>query len=71
MRGSTDMADKEFTLRIITPGKSIPMRGIVDMVIQYHGRTDWCPSATFPDGDREAGYPAYYGEGRRKGSSIS
>ena len=24
-----------------------------------------------PDGDREAGYPAYYGEGRREGGSIA
>lgn len=66
------MADKEFTLRIITPER-VFYEGIVDMVeFNTTGRTDWCPSGPHsPDGDREAGYPAYYGEGRREGGSIA
>ena len=64
------MADKEFTLRIITPER-VFYEGIVDMV-EFNTTEGQCPSGPHsPDGDREAGYPAYYGEGRREGGSIA
>lgn len=65
------MADKEFTLRIITPER-VFYEGIVDMVEfnTTEGQIGVLPGH-IPDGDREAGYPAYYGEGRREGGSIA
>lgn len=66
------MADKDFQLRIITPER-VFYEGTVDMVEfnTTEGQIGVLPGTHSPDGDREAGYPAYYGEGRREGGSTA